>query len=255
MSAFETVGFVRQEFTKRPFTSLGNLYYSSDDWDSFTETTDAEDSAYSLAECTTAGMAKLKEIPANYAPSSLSEDGELEYSDLGSSELWSVPGTWTPDILGRHYIGASTEAIYQVNQDASFQPCTAVWMVDHMRIEGPAARGYDWSAVSLIRSLPEIVARHDDYTAQVSAIEYFSVIADALLQRGFERTTPYRDVFGSWIADYFRVEERITCAVSPDRIQLLSYLNESIEDKRFDREPASKHRLIGYLEDLLGGRE
>ena len=51
--------------------------------------------------------------------------------------------------------------------------------------------------------------------------------------------------------DAYRGHERITCIVSPESLQVLSYVNESITSTEFARNRDNSLKVMEYLRTLL----
>ena len=108
-----------------------------------------------------------------------------------------------------------------------------------------------WTSIAWIDRLPRIQKELDEYGAYATAMEFFVIMAEILEARQFASTENYKDVLGSWIADYFRGEERITCAVSRECVQVLSFLGNVLDDKRFELSSGAKESVVRYLEELV----
>ena len=94
MSVLETVGFARQEFTKRPCISLSSLSYSGDNWDSNTHVVDVEGSTSLSAGYIAALVEAHQRSPRKCSPVTPSQDGERTSVKLESNQSWTILGSW-----------------------------------------------------------------------------------------------------------------------------------------------------------------
>jgi len=76
-------------------------------------------------------------------------------------------------------------------------------------------------------------------------------LSGILLPKHFERTEMYLDRFSGCIVDFFLSEERITCIVSAEEIQVLSYLNRELKEQIFERTKQAKIEIEVYVNGLF----
>ena len=90
-----------------------------------------------------------------------------------------------------------------------------------------------------------------DFPSTNSPDDYYSILSSILLPRGFERTEMYIDQFNGHVVDFFSDEERITCIVSAEEIQILSFLKGEFGERMFERTKQTKTELDVYVIDLF----
>lgn len=116
-----------------------------------------------------------------------------------------------------------------------------------------------WAALSLAARLPPAQSGAVDVTYGAtwcdSPDDYFVALSDLLSPLAFSSSDEYEDSYGDHIVDWFREEERISCIVSSQVIQVLSYIDETIQEQVFERTILAKRDLIEYLKELLTGLE
>lgn len=88
-----------------------------------------------------------------------------------------------------------------------------------------------------------------------ASLDYFAILLDNLIPLSFLSSEEYEDVFGGRVVDYFRGVERISCIVSMEHVQILSFVNNVFGEKIFERVITSKPAIVKYLEDLFSGRK
>ena len=82
------------------------------------------------------------------------------------------------------------------------------------------------------------------------AREYFAILSGHLKPLSFSMSEEYRDPLGARVVDCFRGGERISCIVSAERLQVLSFLKNKFHDQVFEKSEKSKLRLVEYLHSL-----
>lgn len=78
-----------------------------------------------------------------------------------------------------------------------------------------------------------------------------SNLKESLSRYGFKEHIEYVDALGGLVLDAYRGNERITCIVSPESLQVLSYVNESITSTEFTRNRDDSLKAMEYLRTLL----
>ena len=172
---------------------------------------------------------------------------------------------------------ASNEAIYSVittqrDQDNSYWTPSFNWeddtsieisIMDYFKSIAPVCLSklshdkntYLWLnkmvGYALLADYPKVQRNHEKVTLYEASLDYFAILSDRLNPLSFTSSEEYEDVFGGRIVDYFRDKERITCIVSMDHVQILSYINGAISDRLFKRTDNSKLIIIEYFEELL----
>ena len=172
---------------------------------------------------------------------------------------------------------ASNEAIFSVvsipaDQDNSYWTPSFNWeddtgietsLIDYFRSIAPVCLSklshdkntYYWLnkivGYSLLTDYPKVQRNHDKVTLYEAALDYFAILSDHLNPLSFMSSDEYEDVFGGRVVDYFKDKERITCIVSKDQVQILSYINGVISDRLFKRTDKTKLIIIEYVEELL----
>ena len=81
--------------------------------------------------------------------------------------------------------------------------------------------------------------------------DYYSILSGILLPKQFERTDMYLDRFNGCVVDFFLSEERITCIVSAEEIQVLSFLNREFKEQIFERTKQAKVEIEAYVISLF----
>ena len=115
--------------------------------------------------------------------------------------------------------------------------------------------GDDWAdQPQLIQWLSLYVfENHDifDFPSLNSPDDYYSIASSVLFPKGFERTEMYVDQFNGRVVDYFLNNERVTCIVSAEEIQILSFLNGDFAEHVFERTRQAKDQLEVYINSLF----
>ena len=109
-------------------------------------------------------------------------------------------------------------------------------------------RGYGFFPFT--KNLPDIehsaiTQNDDDINSTEKSKEFFELIFGILKQLAFLKSDEYEDPLGGNVIDYFRDNERITCIVSSQRIQILSYIQGNFKEWNFVRMEIDK---AGYRE-------
>lgn len=81
--------------------------------------------------------------------------------------------------------------------------------------------------------------------------DYYSILSSILLPKHFERTDMYLDRFNGCVVDFFLSDERITCIVSAEEIQVLSFLNRQFKEQIFERTKQAKAEIEVYVISLF----
>ena len=68
---------------------------------------------------------------------------------------------------------------------------------------------------------------------------------------GFSECMEYEDVLGGFVVDFYRDSERITCIVSSESIQILSYINDSIASQEFIHEESTVETALEHVRTLF----
>ena len=84
--------------------------------------------------------------------------------------------------------------------------------------------------------------------------EYFEILSDILKPFSFSISDLYEDPYGGKVADYFKGKERISCIVSIQHVQILSFLDDVFKEKVFERSGEVKLEISKYVESLLASR-
>ena len=79
----------------------------------------------------------------------------------------------------------------------------------------------------------------------------FAILSDYLIPRKFTESGEYFDQLGGRVIDYFLDKSRITCIVSHDQVQILSYLEEKIRDKVIYLSDNTENNISEYLDCLF----
>ncbi len=80
--------------------------------------------------------------------------------------------------------------------------------------------------------------------------EFFVVLSGKLLPLGFTNSEMYIDSYQGDVVDYFHNSERITCIVSAEDIQILTYLRGEFDEEVFPRSKQGKEEISEYLNEL-----
>ena len=86
------------------------------------------------------------------------------------------------------------------------------------------------------------------------ATEYFSMFSTHLVPLGFSASNGYSDIFGARVIDYFKDNNRITCIVSSEQVQILSFLGDVFDEKALVQSNQTEAKLIQYIQTLLHNR-
>lgn len=80
------------------------------------------------------------------------------------------------------------------------------------------------------------------------AVEIFAILCDCITPLSFTKSEVYEDQFGGIVIDFYERDNRITCIVSEQCVQILSCLNDKIQEQIFQRSSARvKLEIFEYL--------
>ncbi len=116
------------------------------------------------------------------------------------------------------------------------------------RINSP----YSYSASRLLN---EQTTPAEKSSLRIVAYEYRAILSEILTPLSFSMADSYEDAFGGKVLDCFRSAERITCIISSQCIQVLSFLDGTFNDKTFKRSGETKVDIFKYVEGLFSGTE
>ncbi len=85
--------------------------------------------------------------------------------------------------------------------------------------------------------------------------EHISNLSNYLIPLGFTRSETYTDPYDGKVVDFFFKQERITCIVSEEDIQILSYVRGSFSEKVFALTSQSKFDISEYMQNLCKNLE
>ena len=94
-----------------------------------------------------------------------------------------------------------------------------------------------------------------DLPSSHSSGEYFAVISSNLIPLGFTSSEMYSDSYHGRVIDYFYKNERITCIVSAEDVQILTYLRGEFDEKVFARTKQGKEDITEYMNGLCKNLE
>lgn len=80
---------------------------------------------------------------------------------------------------------------------------------------------------------------------------FFDMLQESLSHYGFSEHIEYVDVLGGLVVDSYHGIDRITCIVSFESIQVLSYINDAIASEEFLSNNEGSVQAIEYLRTLL----
>ena len=83
----------------------------------------------------------------------------------------------------------------------------------------------------------------------------FSMLSEFLNPLGFTRSKTYTDPYNGNVVDFFLKRERITCIVSSDEIQVLSYIQGSFSEKVFNPTSQSTFDISEHMQKLCKNLE
>ena len=112
-----------------------------------------------------------------------------------------------------------------------------------------------WAILSLAKKPIEAQESLNRISLQEVAREYFAIISEHVKPFAFSVSEEYEDLLGGRVIDHYRENERISCIVSRERIQVLSYLGDAFFERVFDRCEEAKLFMLGYLESLPCGEK
>ncbi len=94
-----------------------------------------------------------------------------------------------------------------------------------------------------------------DFPSSHSSGEYFAVLSSKLIPLGFTNSEMYIDSYHGHVVDYFYKNERITCIVSAEDVQILTYLRGEFGEKVFARTKQGKEDVSEYMSRLCKNLE
>ena len=86
------------------------------------------------------------------------------------------------------------------------------------------------------------------------ATEFFSMLSTHLFPLGFSASNEYSDIFGARVIDFFKDSNRITCIVSSEQVQIISFLGDIFDEKSLVQSNQTESKLIQYIQTLLHHR-
>ena len=89
-----------------------------------------------------------------------------------------------------------------------------------------------------------------DIPSSYSPGEFFAVLSSKLIPLGFTDSEIYSDSYHGRVIDYFYEKERITCIVSSEHVQILTYLRGEFDEKVFARTKQGKEEISEYIDGL-----
>ena len=253
MVPLETTSLDREEFSTAPPTSLGYFGVDGDKSEKFSRATDYSEHWSSSREVLTSALKEVGAESHEDVCSNLLSDCAQAFASIltrGTLQENSAPSQDVVLALDIVHIGETISDERDCSEQTSKLPFNYTRMTNLFKID-PRAELNVWRSIALIDHLPRIQMELDEYGAHATAMQYFVIVTEILESRQFASTENYRDVFGSWVADYFRGEERITCAVSRECVQVLSFLDDNLDDMRFELSDGAKESLVRYLEELV----
>lgn len=85
--------------------------------------------------------------------------------------------------------------------------------------------------------------------------EHISNLSNNLIPLGFRRSEAFTDPYDGKVVDFFLERERITCIVSAEDIQILSYIQGNFSEKVFALASQSKFDISEYMQNLCNNLE
>ncbi len=120
---------------------------------------------------------------------------------------------------------------------------------------GPNIPALDkWVSFSLAVNSLKIQQNIDEISLYITSQEYFVILLDILKPFSFSISDLYEDPYGGKVADYFKGKERVSCIVSIQHVQILSFLDDVFKEKVFERSGEVKLEISKYVESLLASR-
>ena len=253
MVALETNSLDREEFSTAPPTSLGNFGVDGDRSEMSSSATDHTEYWSPRTKILTSAMNEVEVDSDQDVCSNLLRDCAHAFASILTSRTLQANSAPSQDVvlaLDIVHIGGTISDERDSSKQTSELPFNCMQMSGVYDIDLRVELSH-WRSIAWIGRLPRIQKELDEYSAYVTAMEFFVIMAEILEARQFASTENYKDVFGSWIADYFRGDERITCAVSGECVQVLSFLDDNLDDMRFELSGGAKESLVRYLEELV----
>ena len=85
--------------------------------------------------------------------------------------------------------------------------------------------------------------------------EYFSIIYKKLRPLGFTDSEMYTDSFLGFVVDFNLFHsssgERVTCIISDNDIQILTYIKETFDEKIIVRDKNAKQNMTDFINEWL----
>ena len=253
MVELETTNLYREKFSTAPLTSLDNFGVDGDGSELLSSATAYAEYWGPREEYLTSAMYEREADSYQVVWSKLLRNCAQAFAGILNSRALQANSAPSQDVVLALDIGHIRGAISGERDGSnpmSELPFICVQMSNLYNVDRRAEFNF-WTSIAWIDRLPRIQKELDEYGAYATAMEFFVIMADILEARQFASTENYKDVFGSRIADYFRGDERITCAVSRECVQVLSFLDDNLDDMRFELSDGAKESLVRYLEELV----
>ena len=77
------------------------------------------------------------------------------------------------------------------------------------------------------------------------------MLRNELASFGFSEHNEYMDVLGGFVMDSYREDERITCVVSSNIVQILSHINNCTASREFTIQAEAQGKVESYVRTLL----
>lgn len=114
----------------------------------------------------------------------------------------------------------------------------------------------EWTTLlPLVNKKSQVQQGLDAISLHETSREYYAILSDFLVPLSFSMSDEYEDVFGGKVIDYFRENERVSCIVSIQHVQVLSFLGGNFKEKIFERSGTTKRTVFEYMEKLLSNEE
>ncbi len=256
MVELETTILYREKFSTAPLTSLDYFGVDGDGSELLSSATSYAEYWGPREEYLISAMNEREADSYQVVWSKLLRDCAQAFAGILNSRALQANSAPSQDVVLALDIGHIRGAISggrgerEASNPMSELPFICVQMSNLYNVDRRAEFNF-WTSIAWIDRLPRIQKELDEYGAYATAMEFFVIMAEILEARQFASTENYKDVLGSWIADYFRGEERITCAVSRECVQVLSFLGNVLDDKRFELSSGAKESVVRYLEELV----
>lgn len=143
---------------------------------------------------------------------------------------------------------------WEHSTDFDFVPSMDVFRAIVKTLHSDLTHGFStpslkWFALLKVQQSP------DEIFLREASLEHFAILSGILTPSSFSMSGMYEDLYGGKVIDYLKGDERVSCIVSMNHVQILSFLGDVFKEKIFQHSGEVKLEVAEYMEFLLTGRQ